>query len=167
MKNFHKNPNFYYVVIPAVFAVWAMFTWVISLPAAGEKWKKQKREFESSQGLVTQILEVAPEKLDFEKEKEKAKEFDYVNVVDEFAKQWKVSASNYSLNVGKETRRAGKQTVKTATLSIKPVDIGKFINFLSSILSQWHKLQCDEITLTKQKTGKNVWKADVKLVYYF
>ena len=167
MKKFYKNTNFYYIMAPAIVSLWAMFTWVISLPAAGGKWEKQKREFESAQEFVIQILEVAPEKLDYEKQEEKAKEFDYVSVVDEFAKQWKVSASNYSLNVGKETKRAGKQTVKSATLSIKPVDIGKFINFLSSVLSQWHKLQCDEITLTKQKTGKNVWKADVKLVYYF
>lgn len=167
MKNFHKNPNFYYVSIPVIFALWAMFTWVISLPAADEKWKKQKKEFKDSQDYITQILEVAPEKLDFEKAEEKAKEFDYVNVVDEFAEKWRIPASYYSLNVGKESKRAGKQTVKTATLSIKPVDIGKFINFLSSVLSQWHKLQCDEITLTKQKTGKNVWKADIKLKYYF
>ncbi|HEG44274.1 MAG TPA: hypothetical protein ENH94_09520 [Phycisphaerales bacterium] len=167
MKNFHKNPNFYYVIIPVICALWAMFTWVISLPAAGGKWEKQKKEFESSQEFVTQILEVAPEKLDYEKQEEKAKEFDYGNVVDEFAEKWKIPVSHYSLNVGKESKRAGKQTVITATLSIKPVDMGKFINFLSSVLSQWHKLQCDEITLTKQKTGKNVWKADVKLVYYF
>ncbi len=167
MKIFHKNPNFYYVIIPAIFAVWATFTWLISLPAAGENWKKQKKEFESAQQIVTRILEVAPEKLDYEKEEKKAKEFDYFNVVDEFAKQWKIPASSYSLKVGKETKRSGRQIVKSATLSIKPVDMGKFINFLSSILSQWHKLQCDEITLTKQKSGKNVWKIDVKLVYYF
>lgn len=167
MKNFHKNPNFYYVSIPVICALWAMFTCVVSLPAADEKWKKQKKEYESSQEFVTWILEVAPEKLDYEKEKEKAKEFDYPNVVDEFARKWGIRDTEYSLKVGKEAKRAGKQTVKTATLSIKPVDIGKFINFLSSVLSQWHKLQCDEITLTKQKTGKNVWKADIKLKYYF
>ena len=167
MRQYHKDPNFYYIVVPVLVTGWAAFTWFFSLPGADEKWDKNTKEYELSQKYAAEILKAAPDRLDYEKAEEKAKDFNYVTVVNQFASDWKIPTTNFTLITGKESRRSGRQRIKPANVSLKPISISTFTNFLSSMMDDWQKLQCEEISLTKQKTGKDDWKIDIKLIYYY
>jgi hypothetical protein len=154
-------------VVPIIVAAWAAFTWFFSLPGADVKWEKNQKEFELSQKYVAEILDIAGDRLDYEKAEEKSKDFDFVTVVNQYASDWKIPTTDFTLNTGKESRRSGRQRIKPANISLKPISISTFTNFLSSMMDDWQKLQCEEISLTKQKTGKDHWKIDIKLIYYY
>jgi len=166
MKDYYKNPNFYYMLIPLAAALWAVFTWSVSLPAADKNWDRKQKQHKDAGAWITKILELAPERLEYQTQQGAAREFDYASAVEQFAKVCKIPPSDYSLQAGRETKRGGRKT-KSATIKIKPIDVGKFAQFLSKILFQWPDLQCEQLKLTKEKGGPDVWKADLKLTYYY
>jgi len=166
MKDYYKNPNFYYTLIPLAAALWAVFTWSVSLPAADKNWDRKQKQHKDAQGWITKILELAPERLEYQTQQGASRQFDYAAAVEQFAKLCQIPPSDYSLQAGRETKRGGRKT-KSATIKIKPVDVGRFAQFLSKMLFQWPDLQCEQLKLTKEKGGPDVWKADLKLTYYY
>jgi hypothetical protein len=166
MKDYYKNPNFYYAIIPLAAAVWAVFAWGVSLPAARKNWDKKKSQYNQTQTHIAKILPLAPERLEFEQAQGGSREFDYGATVEEFAKLCKIPPSDYNLQAGREMKRGGRNT-KSANVQIKPIDIGRFAQFLSKMLFRWPDLQCEQLKFTKQKGGPDIWKADIKLTYYY
>lgn len=166
MKDYYKNPNFYYTLIPLAAALWVVFAWGVSVPASQKNWDKKQKQYEDAEIQIARILELAPERLQYKKEKGQSQEFDYAATVEEFAKICKIPPSDYSLQAGREAKRGGRKT-KSANVQIKPVDIGRFARFLAAILFRWPDLQCEQLRLTKQKGGPDVWKAEMKLTYYY
>ncbi|HIJ67215.1 MAG TPA: hypothetical protein HPP87_02080 [Planctomycetes bacterium] len=166
MKEYLKNPNFYYAIIPLSAALWVVFAWGVSLPAAGNSWDRKQKQYKDSQGWITQILELAPQRLEYQTQKGASRQFDYATAVEQFAKICKIPPSDYSLQAGRETKRGGRKT-KSANVKIEPVDVERFAQFLSNMLFQWPDLQCEQLKLTKQKGGPDVWKADIKFTYYY
>lgn len=166
MKDYYKNPNFYYMLIPLAAALWAVFTWSVSLPAAEKNWDRKQKQHKDAQGWIMKILELAPQRLEYQTQQGESRDFDYATAVEQFAKVCQIPPSDYSLQAGRETKRGGRRT-KSATVKIKPVDIGRFARFLSKMLFQWPDLQCEQLKLTKEKGGPDVWKADMKLTYYY
>ena len=166
MKEYFKNPNFYYTIIPLAAAFWTVFAWSVSLPAAEKNWDRKQKQYKDSQGWVTKILELAPQRLDYQTQKGASRQFDYSAAVDQFAKACRIPETDYTLQAGRETKRGGRRT-KSANVKIKPVDVERFAQFLSKMLFQWPDLQCEQLKLTKEKGGPDVWKADMKLTYYY
>ena len=166
MKEYYKEPNFYYILVPAIAVLWVIVTWFVSLPTAEKKWQRNREQFEDAQTQITRILALDPERLEFENQKGKSVEFDYANAVENFARAWKIPPSNYSLQASREIKRAGQRT-KGASVQIKPVDVETFTQFLSAMMLRWPDLQCDQIKLTKQKDGPDSWKVDLKFTYYY
>ena len=166
MKDYYKNPNFYYMLIPLAVALWAVFTWSVSLPAADKNWDRKQKQHEEAGAWITKILELAPERLEFQQQQGASSQFDYATAVEQFAKVCRIPPSDYTLQAGRETKRGDRKT-KSATIKIKPVDVGRFAQFLSKMLFQWPDLQCEQLKLTKEKGGPDVWKADMKLTYYY
>jgi len=166
MKDYYKNPNFYYMLIPLAAAVWVVFAWGVSLPAAQKNWNKKQNQYNQAQTHITKILQLAPERLEFQQQQGASREFDYGATVEEFAKICGIPPSDYSLQAGREMKRGGRNT-KSGNVQIKPIDIGRFAQFLSKMLFRWPDLQCEQLKLTKQKGGPDIWKADIKLTYYY
>lgn len=166
MRDYYKNPNFYYIMVPVLACIWVIFASTVSLRAANNKWDKQKKEYDRSQELITKILTLDPERLNYESQKAGSSEFDYSSAVEEIAKLCKISSSNYSLRGGKALKRRGKST-KTANITIDIIDIEKLAQFLSQILMRWPNLECDVLSITKQKKAKDAWKATMKFTYIF
>ena len=166
MTDYFKNPNFYYVLLPLAAALWAVYAWSVSLPAAESNWGKKQKQYEEAQDWITKILALAPQRLEYQTQQGASRDFDYAAGVQEFAASCQIPPSDYSLQAGRETKRGGRRT-KSANLQIKPIDVGKFADFLSRMLFRWPDLQCEQLKLTKQKGGPDVWKADIKFTYYY
>ena len=166
MKEFYKEANFYFIIVPALVTLWAVLTWAVSVPISEKKWQRTLDHYADSQTQVERILVLDPERLDIEKQKGQSAQFDFGASVDNFARAWKIPSSNYSLQSGREIKRAGRMT-KSATVQINPLDIETFTQFLTAFMYRWPDLQCDTLKLTKQKDGPDAWKADIKLTYYF
>lgn len=166
MKKYYKNPNFYYILLPLLACIWVLFTSTIALRAANNKWDKQKQEYDQSQQLITKILTLDPDRLNYKSQKAGSTEFDYSSAVEEIAKLCKISSSNYSLRGGKALKRGGKST-KTANVTIDIIDVQRLAQFLSQILMRWPDLECGNLTITKQKNAKDAWKAAMQFTYTF
>jgi len=166
MKDYYKNPNFYYAIIPLAAVAWAVFAYGVSLPAAQKNWDKKQKQYKDAQAEITKILTLAPERLEYQKQEGALQEFDYATAVEQFARSCEIPPSDYSLQAGRATKRGGRNT-KSANLQIKPIDVERFALFLSEMLFQWPDLQCEQLKLTKQKGGPDVWKADIKFTYYY
>lgn len=166
MKEFYKQTNFYFIIIPALASLWAVLTWAISEPTAQKEWIRAQKDYKEAQTIVKDIIDLDPERLEFEKQKGNSAQFDYATTVEKFARQWKIPPSNYSLQSSREMKRGGQKT-KGATLQIKPIDVETFTQFLSAMMYRWPDLQCDQIKFTNQKDALDSWKVDIKLTYYY
>jgi hypothetical protein len=166
MQEFYKKPNFYFILIPAIATLWAVLTWAVSAPTAAKEWTRAQEDYKQAQAITAKIMALDPERLDYEKQKGKSAQFDYGITVEKYARQWKIPTSDYSLTSGREMKRGGQRT-KGASLQIKPIDVATFTQFLSSMMYRWPDLQVDQLKLTKQKDGKDSWKVDIKLTYYY
>ena len=166
MKEFYKETNFYFVLIPAIATLWAVLNWTVSTPTTEKKWARAQKDYKAAQTVVEKIIALDPERLEFEKQKGNSAKFDYATTVEKYAQEWKIPPSDYSLQSGRKMKRGGQKT-KGASLQIKPIDVATFTQFLSSMMYRWPDLQCDQLKLTKQKDGPDSWKVDIKLTYYY
>lgn len=170
MKDHIKNPNLYYIIIPAAAAAWALFTWTIAFPAANEDWEDKEEIYMKSQVAISDILPLDQERLNYEKLKGDIKEFDYATVVDRCTFLAGILSSDYTFSGMQESKGGGKTSKKRKSLNMKINSIGiqKLAIFLDSMLTPWPDLQCDSLKLTKQqKQGPDVWTATLKFTYYY
>ena len=166
MSEYYKKADFYYIVVPILVLVWAVLVWVLALPTAQSRLNRKQSEFNQAEELITKILELDSERLDYEKKKEGSAKFDYTDAVNKFTRQCGISPSDYSLQAGRETERRNQRT-KSANIGINSVSIEKFTKFISLMLLQHSDLQCDQLKLTKIKAGPDTWKASLKFTYYY
>ena len=166
MNDYLKNPNLYYILIPAIAAAWAVYTWTMAVPKAQKEWTELQQSYNKAQLTITDMLKLDSDRLDYEKLKGDSKEFNFETEVDHFATLAKIPSSNYKFT-GRAERERGDKRTKGANISINPVDIQKLAIFISSILTPWPDLQCDSLRLTKQTSGPDIWKADIKFTYYY
>ena len=166
MKDILKNTNFYYIAGPIVIGLWVLFLWAVSLPESEKNLEKYKKMWTASQVPIEKILNLDPGRLEYEKLKGEAKDFDYATVVDQFATLAQIPESKYSLTGRGQKKVRGRKAI-SADLSIKQIDIAKLAVFLSAIQLPWPDLQCDQLNLIKQKSGPDVWNASIKFTYFF
>ncbi len=166
MKDYLKNPNFYYLLAPVVAAVWALSIYTVSLPAAEKAVQKYNKDLVETRKTAGEIFKVAPERLNYKDTKEKSRTFDYAAVINVFTKQHGIATGNYKVISRKPTKKAGEK-IQGADLAIESIDIQTLAGFLSQILTNWPDLSCNSITLTKLKFAKNAWKASIKLTYKY
>jgi hypothetical protein len=164
MRDYYKNPNFYYITVPILACIWVLFASTVALRAASNKWDKQKKGYDQSQQLITKILTLDPDRLNYKSQKGGSSEFDFSTAVDEISRLCKIPSPTF--RGGKAMKRRGKST-KTANIIIDIIDIQKLSQFLSQILLRWPNLECNTLTITKQKNAKDAWKAVMKFTYTF
>lgn len=167
MKAYLKNRVFYYIAVPSVLGIWAIAAGAVFYPRAVASWQQEKDEYAVAQDLLGQIVAIEPQRLTHQQEKGAASgDFDFTQVVNEFASAFSIPPANFTLNTRGETRRAGKRA-RSAALSIRTIDIEKASKFLSTMLIRWPDLQCESMTLEKLPQGKNNWRVDMTLTYYY
>lgn len=167
MKELLKNPNLYYVAAPVVGAMFTLLAALVFYPGANAQWQDSESEFKEARQWAEKLLALQPERLAFKvDEKNTAENFDFTVVINDFAKAFEISPSNYTTSVKGEVKKQGKRA-RSATVSIKTIDIEKVCKFLSTMLAYWPDMECDVLSLDKGKAGKDDWKADLTLTYYY
>ena len=166
MRDLHKQPNFYFIVIPVIAAIWAVTAGALSLPTANDKLERKSSDWEDSLPLIEDILKMDPGRLNLNVKTEGSDDFDYAVTVADFAEEYKIPETGYSLRVSKAVVKGGQKT-KTADMSIDSVSIVQFTRFISGLLYKWPEMQMDTLKLTKLKEGPDAWKVDLKLTYAY
>ena len=60
MKEIYKNPNFYYILVPAMLALWPLIAGGVYLPAAERGSKAEMKDYEDARSRVDEILKLDP-----------------------------------------------------------------------------------------------------------
>lgn len=162
-----RDPNMYYILVPVLAAMWAVTAGLVMYPKSVKAWKESEAEYAKAQSLMDQLVTLQPERLAYKvDENAKSQDFDFTKTINEFAQALSISPSNYNLTVRSEANRAGRKT-RSATISIKTIDIEKLSQFLSALLLRWPDLKCDTLSFSKIKDAKNNWQADISLTYFY
>ena len=168
MKEIYKNPIFYYILVPVLMALWPLVVWSVYLPETEDKWQTEKAQYNKAQKIMTEILNLDPDRLDFAESKANAEEFDYATVVDSITRSCKIPEENCIISSKPiRTKTSDNQKTQNATIIIKGVDLTKFAKFLSTIQLRWASLQCEKVKITKQKGLRDMWKVDLNFRYFY
>jgi len=166
MKDIYKNPTLYYILVPAMVALWPLLVWAVWLPNAGRSWTSGVEQYNKAQGLIAEILTLDRGRLALAEAADSKDEFDYARAVAMVAGQCNIPAGNYSQDSGAVIESSGQKS-QSAKVVLKDVDIARFARFLSTIQLRWANLQCTQVKLTKKKGLPDIWVADLDFKYYY
>ncbi|MHC4834753.1 MAG: hypothetical protein ACYTCN_02205 [Planctomycetota bacterium] len=167
MKIDLKNPTVYYIAVPILAGIWAVMAGFVFYPRSLEAWDQGRSDAALVKKQIEELVSRQPQRLTFAAEGgEKPEEFDYTKTINDFAKVFSVSDTNYNLVVRGKAKRSGRQT-QSATIAIKSIDIEKLAQFLSALLLRWPDLKCEVLSIEKVKNTKNSWKCNLSLTYYY
>jgi hypothetical protein len=166
MKQIHKNPTLYYILVPVAAALWSLFLWGLYLPQAERGWRVEKTQYDKAQQIIAEILALDSERLEFTDSKSGAAEFDYAVAVEKVATLCKISSANYKLSSGIIITTGGQKS-QSAAVVLREVDISRFAKFLSTIQLRWANLQCTGVKLDRRKGAPDSWDADLDFTYYY
>ncbi len=166
MRDIYRNPVLYYILVPAVLALWPLLIWAVYLPDAEHSWNSEKDRYNDAQKIIEQILNTDPDRLQFADSKTDAAEFDYAVAVERTANVYGIPPTSYKLSTGIIITSGGQKS-QSANVVLKQVDIAKFARFLSAIQLRWANLQCSRVKLTRKKGLPDSWDVDLELKYYY
>ncbi|OHB59377.1 MAG: hypothetical protein A2173_11540 [Planctomycetes bacterium RBG_13_44_8b] len=166
MKDITKEPIFYYVLVPLLLAIWPLWLFALGIPNAGAAYRREVGQYNNAEKLITQILEIDPQRLDYANAKTTDDAFDYTTAVDQVTKICGISPTAYKLSASPARKTKGGQQNQDASITIDRIDIASLAKFLSVMHMRWATLQCSNLTLSKIKGEKNAWKADIRFIYY-
>ena len=167
MKIDLKNPTVYYIAVPILAGIWAVMAGFVFYPRSLEAWDKGRSDADLVKKQIEQLVSLQPQRLIFAaKDGEKPEEFDYTKTINDFAKVFSISDTNYNVTVRGKAKRSGRQT-QSATIAIKSIDTEKLAQFLSALLLRWPDLKCEVLSIEKIKNTKNNWKSNLSLTYYY
>ena len=165
MKDIYKNPITYYIAVPSIIAIWPLLLWAVSLPGVQKNWQIDKDQYTKARKIMEDILKLDPVRFDLAASKNAA-QFDYAAAIDQITRACDISPLNYETS-SKAIRSSGGQKSQSALVILKQVDITRFAKFLSAMQLHWANLQCEKVTLTRQKGTPDSWKADLDFKYYY
>ncbi len=166
MKDIYRNPALYYILVPIVVALWPLLIRGVYLPQVQHSWQTEKAQYTKAQNIMSEILAIDPDRLDFADSENATAEFDYAVAVEKIADLCGIKPANYRLSSGRITTSSGQRS-QSAKVVLKQVDIAKFARFLSTIQLRWANLQCAQLKLTKKKGLPDTWNVDLDFKYYY
>jgi hypothetical protein len=166
MKDIVRNPIFYYILVPAVLALWPLLVWAAYLPRAQRSCQREVNEYNKARDIMMEILDIDGDRLVFADSNSTSVEFSYANVIDRVATLCRIPVANYKLSSGIIITSGGQKS-QGAKVVLKEVDITTFAKFLSTIQLRWAKLQCTQVKLTKKKPLPDRWDVDIDFKYYY
>jgi len=167
MKEIYKNPVFYYIAVPSLIALWPLLILAVYLPNVEESMSKEWSEYKRAEKTMGEILTLDRDRLNSAGAQAGAAKFDYATAVENIANSCGISSINYNISAKPVRRATGGQKTQSAMVMLKKVDVTKFAKFLSTIQLRWANLQCESVTLTRQKGFADLWKADLEFKYYY
>lgn len=167
MKDLHKNPKLYYILVPLVMGFWPLLVWAMYLPDARETLEDEVRLARKGEDLAIKILVLDPERVDAIDADKAPSDFSYSTAVDKVAGKCDIPASKYELSTGPTITRDNVKS-QTANLKIDGISVLQLARFISLMQHGWGT-QCEDITLTKPKAEArpDVWSVKLRLNYFF
>jgi hypothetical protein len=168
MKDLHKNPTLYYILVPILVGFWPLLVWAMYLPDAEDTLKKDMDAAKKGQSLALQILVLDPERADTVDANSAPADFSYAKAVYDVALKCDI-ASKYNVSTGPVRTTKDKQKIQTGRLKINEIGVAQLARFIALIQYRWGTLQCDDISLTKVKAEArpDVWTVVLNFTYYF
>ena len=166
MRDIHRNPILYYLLIPVLIGIWPLLVWAVYLPATERECGNDCDLLIEGQTHIVGILEIDPERTKMSDPNRVAGEFAYGRAVDRAANLCSIPANNCIVSASSPSSIAGKKR-QDATIKLKDVSIVQVAKFLSTIQTTWVNLQCDQVKLTKRKGMADQWEVDFRFVYYY
>jgi len=164
MRDLHKNPIFYYILVPVVVALWPLLVAGVYLPRAHRRCQELASQCKQAEAIMLEILRLDPERA--ADANEANADFSYAAAVNKAAAVCNIPASKYKLNSGLVIK-VGQQKTQTATVSLKEVNVESFAKFLSTIQLRWPNLQCIRVKLTAKQGLPDLWDVDIDFRYYY
>jgi len=166
MREIYRNPVLYYLLIPALVAMWPLLVWGLYLPQAQRSQETEYSLYIDGQNHIIDILQIDPGRLKFADVNEVSGEFSYVSAVDRVANLCRIPAGGCKYTAGNIVPISGKRR-QDAGVKITNVSIVQAARFLTTIQSLWVNLTCEKVTLTKKKGMADQWDVDFKFLYYY
>ncbi len=166
MKDFLRNPTFYYILGPAVAAIWPLLVRGVYLPEAEKTVQSERYQYEIAQQRIIEILTLDPDRREFVDPNGTATEFNYAHAVGKVASLCRIPSTNYTLSSGM-MMTSDRQKSQSAKVVLRQVSITQFARFLSSIQFRWPKLKCERLKITSKKGLPDVWDVDIDFKYYY
>jgi len=167
MRELHKNPMLYYLLIPVLVGMWPLLVWGVYLPRT-----EHQREIEGGlcvqgQTAVMDILGIDPDRPNMTTKNLVPTEFAYGAAVDRVANLCKIPPSNWTSTAGDFMVSSGKKR-QDARVKLTAVSISQAAKFLSTIQSMWPiRLTCENLKLQKKKGMPDQWDVDFSFLYYY
>jgi len=167
MKDFYKNPVFYYILVPALLAIWPLSIAFYYLPNTKKSYEEEKKLYEEeAEPLMFDILELDQDRKLDDAPKDTGREFDFATAFALITSSAGITVNNYTFNTRAPITKEGRK-IQTATIEIQKIEIQIFAEFLDKMQKRWANLECESINLDKLKGPPNEWKATVRFKYYF
>jgi len=167
MKDIYRNPTFYYILVPALIAIWPLCIWLVYLPRAEARLEDDRKAYVAAGEVMKRILALDPTRLEFSPEKISEDKFDYAGAVEKAAAKCGILPTSCNMSV-KPPRTTRDQKTQEAAVHLVDVDITTFAKFLTSVQMTWPNLQCEQIDLNKKKGAvADQWNIDLRFKYYY
>ncbi len=163
-KDFYKKPIFYYIIVPILIAVWPCFVALVWLPNSKKAFANEQKIYSDANTVMMDILGYDPERTKNPGTTPVAKGFDYVNAISDAARLCSIATPNITTQ---GTRTVEGKRMQDASVILQSVKIDSFANFIFLLQKRWANLECDSITLDKQKGYPDSWKITVKFRYHY
>lgn len=166
MKTIHKNSILIFLAVPVILAVWPALVTALYLPAAQVKLDNDIKDYNEANGMMLDILSLAPERTKTSEPNTEEVEFQYDQVVKKIADLCSISSDKYKLNTGTTISSKTSKT-QSASVRLTGVDITSFAKFLSMIQAHWPKLMCNSVKLTKKEGNPDEWDIFIDFKYFY
>ncbi|MCP4453129.1 MAG: hypothetical protein GY809_16835, partial [Planctomycetes bacterium] len=151
MKDLHKSPMLYYILIPLAALAWPAAMWFKYMPAMADQRETWKGYVADTNDLIVEILTLDPERLNYSDQKDTSVEFEYEMAVDKVARSLRMG-NQYEL---RPSAKSGNK--QAAEVSLNNIGIIQCSQFLSTLQMHWNGLQCTRLGITNKKTTKDRW----------
>ncbi|MBN2139297.1 MAG: hypothetical protein JW720_15955 [Sedimentisphaerales bacterium] len=168
MKDMHKNPILYYILIPVLAGIWPLLVWGMYLPRAKNGLTADITGARECQAEALEILKLDPDRANLSDANDVGEDFSYATAVDKVAGICRIPATKYKLNTGLIVTK-DKEKTQSARLRLEEISVVQFARFLSLIQLRWGTLQCDSVTMTKVKAEAqpDIWTVEVDFKFTY
>jgi hypothetical protein len=167
MREVYKNPMLYYLLIPVLVGLWPLLVWAVYLPRAQDASEIEAGLCAEGQARVIDILQLDPDRPNIAPGPGQiTTSFDYGSAVTRVANLCKIPPGNWS-STSQGMMVSGGKKRQDARVELKSVGIVQAAKFLWTIQSMWVTLQCEAVTLTKNKGTPDQWNVDFRFMYYY
>ena len=167
MRDFYREPVFYYICAPVLIALWPILVWAVYLPDARESYENEQMGLSEAQVAILEILSLDPARLAIVDPNDSSLgKFSYNGAITEAANLSNIPPANKRYSSSPVRESQGKRT-QAARVYLEDVHIKQIAKFLTEIQSTWVNLTCDTISLDKKEGMPDQWDVDIAFTYTY